>query len=275
MIYIYTMDFYIAYNGNKTNEIKNFINYFNIDDYDNIIEPFGGSLAFSRYIYNIDIDKKLNYHISDINEELIYFCNNIYKDKENIIIETLKDINNIENKEDFNLYINNKKNINDKDFLKYYLFLYKYYMIRPGLYKLNKAKPKFKDYNKKTLLSDEFFKNNEYKYLDFKINLEKFKDDERAFLFLDPPYVNSDNSFYRFNECENIWEYLYNYLNSCKCKFILIVNDNTFMKIIFKNFYKGEYNKKYLGTKIYKIKDIKLDEKNKNICNHIIFSNIN
>ena len=256
------MDFYIPFQGNKRKEIKEFINYFNIDDYDNIIEPFGGSLAFSRYVYNIiDIDKKLKYYISDLNVELIYFCNNFYKDKENIINETIKDINNINNKVDYDIYFKNIKNINDDDFLKYYLFKNKYYLIRPGLYPTNKRKPKFKDYNKKTLSTDEFFKNNEYKLLDFKIQLDKFKDDERSFLFLDPPYINSDNSFYKFKDGTNLWEYLYNYLNSCKCKFLLIVNDDIFMKLTFKNFYKGEYKKTYENTK--------------NKCNHIIFSNIN
>ena len=59
---------------------------------------------------------------------------------------------------------------------------------------------------------------------------------------------------------EKLWDYLYNYFKSCKCKFILIVNDVFIMKMIFKDYYYKEYNKKY--------------ELTKNICNHILFTNI-
>ena len=272
------MDFYIAYAGNKQKEIKEFINLFNIDDYDNIIEPFGGTLSFSRYIYNdIDINKKLKYYISDLNNDLVFFCNNFYKDKDNIINETLNDINNINNKDDYNEYYNKKLNTDHKDFLKYYLFISKYYAIRKRLYPTNRTKPKFKKYNERTNLTDEFFKNNEYKCLDFRVYLEQFKNDERSFIFLDPPYFNSENSFYidgknvKHKDCNEFWEYLYDFLNSCKCKFILIVNDNIFMKLTFKNFYKGEYYKKYENSKYNK------EDNNyiKNDCNHIIFTNIN
>lgn len=272
------MDFYFAYPGNKQKEIKEFINLFNIDVYNNIIEPFGGSLSFSRYIYhNIDINKKLKYYISDLNNDLVFFCNNFYKDKNNIINDTINDINNINNKDDYNKYYNNKLSIDHKDFLKYYLFISKFYQIRKGLYPSNRSKPKFKNYINNTKLTDDFFINNEYKCLDFRIYLEQFKNDERSIIFLDPPYISSDNSFYidgkniKNKQCNEFWEYLYNYLHSCKCKFILIVNDNIFMKLLFKKFYKGEYYKRYENTK-YNKED---DNYSKNECNHIIFTNIN
>jgi len=43
------------------------------------------------------------------------------------------------------------------------------------------------------------------------------------------------------------------------------------MKLLFKNFYKGKYYKKYENTK-YNKED---NNYSKNECNHIIFSNIN
>ena len=271
------MNFYISYNGNKRKEIKNFINLININDYDNIIEPFGGSLSFSRFIYNdIDKDKRLKYYISDINNELVFFCNNFYKNKINIINETLEDINKIKNKVQFNEYVKNNKNINDEDFIKYYLFINKFYRLRRGFYPGDEIRPKLKDYNIKTLLTDDFFKNNEYKALDFKIYLEQFKNDERSLIFLDPPYFNSDNSFYidgvqvKNNDCNNFWEYLYNFVNNCKCKFILVVNNNIFMKLAFNNFFKLKYDKKYENSKF----DKEQQKYIKNSCEHMVFSNI-
>ena len=117
--------FYFSYAGNKRNEIKNFTELIDIDLYDKFIEPFGGTLAFSRYIYKLNPNKK--FYVSDINKELIYFCNNFYKDNENILNKTKEIVNNIKNKEEFNNYYNKKTTINDDDFLTYYLFKKTYF----------------------------------------------------------------------------------------------------------------------------------------------------
>ena len=59
------MTFYFSYAGNKRNELKYIEELINLDLYDNIVEPFGGSCSFSRYIYEKDNSKK--FYISDIN----------------------------------------------------------------------------------------------------------------------------------------------------------------------------------------------------------------
>ena len=46
------MDFYFPWFGNKRKELDKFILLVNIDKYDTIVEPFGGSLSFSRYIFD-------------------------------------------------------------------------------------------------------------------------------------------------------------------------------------------------------------------------------
>ena len=260
-------DFYFSYAGNKRTEIKEFIELVDLNKYDNIIEPFGGSLAFSRYIYNVDNTK--NFFVCDINDELTYFCNNFYKNKDNIIKDCLNIINNINNKDDYLLYINDVKKIDHNDFLNYYLILRTYYCIREGLYPTNHRKPQYKNFNEKTNIVNKFFENVEYKCQDYMIYMEQFKDDEKALIFLDPPYINSFNDFYKNqnigikeqkNTFSTLWEYLYNFLNNCKCKFILIVNDNFFMQLAFSKWFYKKY------SKIYQVK--------KGKDNHNIFTNI-
>jgi site-specific DNA-adenine methylase len=251
------MDFYFSYAGSKRKEIREFIDLIDLNNYENIIEPFGGSLAFSRYIYNLYPNK--NFFVSDINDELIYFCNNFYKKKEYIIDNAIIKINEINNKIDYDNYINkNQQMDNDENFLTWYLLRRSYYNIRQGLYPSNNRKPKFIKYNDKTINVDNFFKKVEYKNQDYKIYMEKFKNDESALIFLDPPYINSCNEFYSNQniktkdinkQFDELWEYLYNYFNNCKCKFILIVNDNFFMRLSFSKWFKKSYHKKYEATK--------------------------
>ena len=101
-----------------------------------------------------------------------YFCNNFYKDNENILNKTKEIVNNIKNKEEFNNYYNKKTTINDDDFLTYYLFKKTYYIIRNGLYPNNGRKPKYHKFNERTKDINEFFKNVEYKQQEYFIYME-------------------------------------------------------------------------------------------------------
>lgn len=262
------MNFYFPYSGSKRNEIKNIIELINLDLYDTIIEPFGGSVAFSRYLFNINKNKK--YIICDINDELIFFCNNFYKNKINVIEDCKKKVIECDNKIKYDEYIKNSINIDNKDFLIYYLFKRKNYSIRVGLYPDNKKKIKLYKYDEKTKLCDIFFENVHYEIQDYKITMEKYKNNSKSLIFIDPPYINSCNELYcnqniKKNELnkvmENIWKYIYDFFNECKCNFIMIVNDNFFMKILFNKWFYKEYSKKYESTK----KEVK----------HCIYTNIN
>ena len=65
------MAFYYSYMGNKRKEVQFFDKYINLDLYDHIIEPFGGSCSFSRPIFDIDLTK--NFIISKKHFFLIMF----------------------------------------------------------------------------------------------------------------------------------------------------------------------------------------------------------
>ena len=112
------MAFYFSYMGNKRKELQFLSKYIDLTKYDNIIEPFGGTCAFSRHCFSIDQTK--NYIISDNDEYLINFCNNFHKKSDEKIEQSLNKMNEIFNKDD---YITFMKGI-DKT----------WYNIRPGLY---------------------------------------------------------------------------------------------------------------------------------------------
>ena len=95
---------------------------------------------------------------------------------------------------------------------------------------------------------------------------EKFKNDETAFLFLDPPYMFWDNSGYertfmvdkkdkkdfvnnRYDTTKIIID-IYEYFKIAKCKIMLIINKLYFIEWLFNGYIKGSYIKTYqLGKK--------------------------
>ncbi len=85
-----------SYAGNKRNEFKEFINYIDLDNKKNIIEPFCGTSAISFMIW-LEHKDKFNYYLNDNSKDIF----NIYElfknengndiiDKINIIKNTIK-----------------------------------------------------------------------------------------------------------------------------------------------------------------------------------------
>ena len=85
---------------------------------------------------------------------------------------------------------------------------------------------------------------------------DQYKNNENAFLFLDPPYIFSNNKTYSCQkENEGIIDntdmlyIIYEYMISCKCKVMLIINSLKIVKYIFKNLVKCEYTRMYQLSK--------------------------
>ena len=264
--------FYFSYWGNKRNEIKHLTPYINFDDFDTICEPFGGSLAFSREVFLNHPDKK--YVCSDIDQDLVRFCNGFYKVK-NEVVEAVKaqaeDIKSSDNPKDTYLDYLKCEPTDDFDFFKHKLFYEAQYCIRKGLCPYGyRPVSKFVDYDKKTKRIDDFFRNVKYELCDFVDTIEKVKDDERAFLYLDPPYpIRSDYTTYVDNKIEHIWKYLIPHIrdNKFKCKYILSVDRNIFTEYLFKDYTIGEYSKTYQPFN-------KKGRCNKRIVEHLVISNL-
>jgi len=238
-------EFYFAYQGNKRKELSEIMKYVNINDYDYIIEPYGGTCSFSRHVYHLDSNKK--FRISDIDENVTFFCNNFHKYDDIIIKKTIKKVNKLENKQVYNEYIQNKPIANKdniKEFLTYFLIYRSFYQVRPGLYPNNDRRPKYINLQKNKEKINEFFENVKYHHKDAFHFIDKYKNNERALLFIDPPYLTSSKGLYD-RRIENNWERLYNFMDTCQCKFILVVDNNFFMKMSFKKWFKTSYSKTY------------------------------
>ena len=79
--------------------------------------------------------------------------------------------------------------------------------------------------------------------------MNKYKDNNKAFIFLDPPYLISCNSFYQDAKL-NIYEYLsIHTIDKMKCKVLLCLEDNWIINLLFKKYITMKYDKIYQMTK--------------------------
>lgn len=238
--------------GNKQNEIKYFSEYLPVN-VKNVIEPFAGTFAIIRNKY-YDY-KKYNLIISDSDEIFYNTLKNLKEFNEKLweINEYIKNnISKIDNKKT-DLYSIKETNEYMKQFenLPYYKNLRQKIQSPSGSIKVLKNKPDIEN------LTD-LIKNMEIYNIDGIKLLKKYKDDKDTFIFCDPPYLNSDNSKYNLKQLvENkiydntyYYSYLAEYIKTCKCKILIVVNKNCLMEYIFKNYIKKEYKKIYGSNKI-------------------------
>ena len=113
--------------------------------------------------------------------------------------------------------------------------------------------------------------------------MEQYKDNEKAFIYLDPPYVNSYNEKYnvydKYKIDENniiidntkIYIDILDYLKNSKCKIIFSINSNSITRHIYKDYIKVDYSSFYSTTQIKKGNENKTFAKNKE--NILLISN--
>lgn len=230
--------FYFAYAGSKRNEFSKIVPLIleKKDEIKTIVEPFGGSVAISRKLYEM-FPSHFSFEFSDIDEKLVNFCNNFWKNGEEILKEAIKLMNECNGKEEFNALV------------KVNYFIRKvWYNIREGLYK--EKKPLLKNFMKINEINNKFFEEFEYLHQDYKILIEKHINNSESLILIDPPYINSiGNCFYNATSVD--WEWLYDTLKIAKCKIIVIVNGDIFMRLLFRNlnFIEESYDKNYSVSK--------------------------
>ena len=245
--------FYIAYSGNKREEVERLYEAIDFTDITTIIEPFCGSCAMSYYIST----KKegLKYILNDNNPHL--------KDMYEIMVDDDK-IKKFEN--DYNnLFIDMDKD-KYKELVKqegvlYWFLANKYYKIRPTMYPDDGRRSK--TINLKSFPIYNFFKTNDITFLttDGLELYKKYNNCKNNLILLDPPYINSWNKLYK-SPTLNIYDYLKNNnIDNCNSYVILIVENISKIQELFSN-------NKILTTynKMYKMGRQKQTE-------HVIISN--
>jgi len=246
--------FILNYTGQKFKESKELENI-NFSKYKTVIEPFGGSFGFSRYLYEIKNLKNINYIIYDNDEELINFYNYIKRllienKFEDFINEYNKEIDYI--KENF-IYKDGK----DKTLLtikttRDYVYKniktdnkYLIYMLKKNIFSIrlararNKNKLKFLDIIKTTTFIHDRFNN-----IDFNIY-----DKETSLIYLDPPYLFEDNSSYKnLGDMKLFFEKIHLLFQDYNS--IFIHSYNFLLDNVFKKYYKNHYTKRYGSGKV-------------------------
>lgn len=235
--------------GNKTNDIKFFRELLPLD-VKNVVETFGGSFAVIRNVYQDDKYKKF---VNDLDNDLylIYTNYNDYKDY------TIK-MNDILLKYAINNYrhTDNNKILEDTDFIenkksKFYDYWASNNIVKGIIFKT------LKNIDDDTLSNEiKIINNITFTNQDYKINLLNHIYDPDTFIFLDPPYLFSDNSSY-IPQTENtdstniIIDILKLFEDRhVKCKIMLIINDLAIIRYLFKTFIKGSYKRIYqMGKK--------------------------
>ena len=231
----------ISRSGSKENDIKFFKNFLPTDS-KIICEVFGGGYSIIKHHYK-DIEK-YNFHINDLDKDLFY----IYNHAEEMLKSYLELVEIYKNKfeerkerQEFKKFFEEQPmNEHIKNYIR------NRYFIRGNMFTYNKKE----NYDQNELL---ILKNSKITNLDYMKVFEMYKDDDEAFLFLDPPYLFSNNSLYspQIDEPDStkiLVDILY-FIKSCKCKVMLIINKLNIIEWMFQEFIESEYCRTYQISK--------------------------
>ena len=250
--------FFIAYFGNKRSEVEEIYKNINLDGIENIIEPFCGTCAFSYYLSTLH-PKKFKYILNDANKYIIELLN-IAKDK--VKLKKLSDdINDIVFKN--NVFIDKEtynKKVKEQNLVSY-MIANKFYKISACLCPDDegrfKTKLNLEDIPIVKFLREEDVEISQGQGIEI---IEEFKNFDDCLIFLDPPYMMTQNSFYNEEIQQNntnrkylnVYEYLYhNNIKNFNCKIYLVLEDMWIIRLLFNQFKDTfiQYNKKYQTTK--------------------------
>jgi hypothetical protein len=237
--------FFIGYAGNKRNEVDNIYKKIQptLKNIKYIVEPYCGTSALSYYI-SLHEPNKYKYILNDNNKYLI----ELYK-----VASSKKKLNKLINKLNILLKDINKekyKIIINSDTLEGWIIKNKIYAIRAGLFPTTRKIIESFEYLNTCPMID-FLRTEDITFYNMDaIELyEKFKDNKEALIFLDPPYINTCNDFYKCASM-NIYEYLNdNDIQLSKANIILCLENNWIILLLFKKYIIDEYKKTYETSK--------------------------
>ena len=237
--------------GNKKNELKLLIPIIkeNIKPDDIFVEPFCGSCIVSYNVFkNCNINK---FHLNDLNNLRIDFYNNMLdENKRNELYKIEEEIKE-KGEEEYYKYVKKNKKENFNNYWSHIISL-RIHSFRHGLFPTNrkiilsKIPDKWIELFNKSIITCE----------DWKETLNKYKDNENAFIYLDPPYLDSYNASYnqyQKSHDENafiidntkIYIDILEYLKNAKCKILFSINKNAITEHIYKDYIKNQYLKRY------------------------------
>ena len=217
--------------GAKDNDIKHFKHLLPMD-ISKVVEPFGGSYAVCRCVYYED---KYDKYVNDNSVDIIEVFNNL-EETHKLYLEWGKHV--LKNKGEYT-----KKIVEDWNKLDGNEIIKKYIV----------ANAISNGYHVKTIpnVDDgrEFIKKVKFTSYDYKDCMMTHMDNKDCFIFLDPPYMFSNNKSYSTQfEVSDCTDYLIDILEmfkSCKCKIMLVINDLKITRHLFRDYNFIDYVKTY------------------------------
>jgi site-specific DNA-adenine methylase len=238
--------FFITYFGNKYQESKKHLKYETYNDIEHIIEPYGGTYGFSRFIYEMDEKtgrKPRKFSIYDNNTELIDFYTKLKKMTAEEFKTYVDGYNDIMNDKKYRS--EKKPNCIDNKKIKTIIDEHPDYKF---MIERNTDGGMAKTTNKKNCnLFFDMLKHCEFINENCK-NL-KLADEHNTLVYLDPPYILSCNLTYSdpgFDHSQFI-HLLFQTLK--KSKVMFIHSGHYLLDLVFKPYIIDTYEKTYSLTK--------------------------
>jgi hypothetical protein len=210
-----------SYFGNKDRELEEV--YRNIKNEiincETIIEPFGGSFALIRYLVNNDINKE--FIVNDNDKLLIETYSYMINEEQNLLMRNkIRDFLIDIDKEKYN---NMKKDRNIFSFL----FTHLYYQINFGLFPIRKVNIDYDRIEKFIKYKNIIFKNEDAYDI-----IEKHKNNDKAYIFLDPPYLFTYN-YYNSGWNDRFLDIINNFYDY-KCKILISLENHPLILALLK-----------------------------------------
>lgn len=228
----------ITRTGSKQNDIKFFKELLPMN-VKNVIEPFGGSFSVIRDVY---FDKKYNKFVNDLDPNLFY----VYKHPQELVDGYL-----VWNKINDDPKLNSKQKVEKLTKSKLNKQIVQYIkdtnVIRGTITHSKNVEDAQEDI--------KFIKQIKFSNLNAFDFMKPFLGKKDTFIFLDPPYLFSNNETYmpqqQNEDMTDFYVKFYNILadKKIKAKIMLIINDLKILRWLYKDFVVGEYERVYRASK--------------------------
>lgn len=236
---------FINYTGGKYNEFPIIWNYMPDKNDMKVIDVFGGG---GSVLWNCIINEYGSEFIyNDINIYLYQLFKYLFDEKERKkIFDEMKKVK--LTKENCERIVNDETNYNNiiihlaKSKICFKGIVSAKIVDSTGRFKFDKTLDQYYDLNWNDNFKD---KNVKFENKDFKIILEKYKDDENAFLYLDPPYISKQVDQYGYTFTVDDLQYIKNFMSECSCYVMLNVDYVGYTREEFNEFFKFAYPKNY------------------------------